>query len=349
MGIVIVIDKKWTTYEILKGLYETEKNARKRVRLLIIILAYEGKKSEEIASIVKQTGVTVRKYMKRYNVSGIRGVEDIPHPKPECIVTEEEMREIDAALKKTPKDTGMDVANWRGKILVEYIKKRFKKTIKIGTAYKIFNRLRYSKTRAKKQNKKRNPEEAEEFREKLEKIIETKDENTIILYGDEAIFTSEPTATSVWTKVGEQPIVETDSGTRKRTVVFGAVNPENGDFFEQFSPAGDTENFQSFLSLVSRETPGKNVILLEDNATYHHFKGIDQWLLECVDNISIIYFPSHCSDLNSIELLWKDTRTNVSHNTLFDSFVDLVSSLRDYLGNLKLFPNKLKRLCPFIY
>jgi len=259
------------------------------------------------------------------------------------------MRELDEALKKSPKEAGMEVANWRGKILVEYIKKRFQKTIKIGTSYKIFHRLRYSKTRAKKQNKNRNPEEAEEFREKLGKIIETKDENTIILYQDEAIFTSEPTANSVWTKVGEQPIVETDSGTRKRTVVFGAVNPENGDFFKQFSPAGNTENFQSFLSLISRETPGKNVILLEDNATYHHFKGIAEWLLESVDNISIIYFPSHCSDLNAIELLWKDTRTNVSHNTLFDLFDNLVSSLRGYLNNLKLFPNKLMRLCPFIY
>jgi len=127
------------------------------------------------------------------------------------------------------------------------------------------------------------------------------------------------------------------------------VNPENGDFFKQFSPAGDTENFQSFLSLISRETPDKNVILLEDNATYHHFKGINEWRPENVPNISIIYFPSHCSDLNAIELLWKDTRTNVSHNTFFDVFDNLVSCLCDYLDNFKLFPNKLKKLCPFIY
>jgi|GEM_PF-4698423 len=65
------------------------------MRLLIIILAYEGKQSEEIAAIVKQTGVTVRKYMKRYNAVGIRGLEDIPYPKTKRIVTESEMREID--------------------------------------------------------------------------------------------------------------------------------------------------------------------------------------------------------------------------------------------------------------
>jgi len=349
MGIVIIIDKKWATYEILKSLYETEKDGRKKIRLLVIILAYEGKKSEEIAKTVKQTGVTVRKYMKRYNAVGLRGLEDIAHPEPERIMTEEEMREIDAALKKTPKENGMEVNNWRGKILVEYIKKRFKKAIKIGTAYKILHRLRYSKTRAKKRNKKRDSKKAEEFREKIEKMLETKDENTIILYGDEGIFSSEPTATSVWTKVGEQPIVPTTGETRKRTVIFGAVNPENGDLFEQFSPAGDTVNFQSFLSLVSGGTPGKNVILIEDNAAYHHFKGIDEWLPANVSNISLLYLPSHCSDLNPVELLWKDTRTNVSHNTLFQSFNDLVANLKDYFSNLKFFPRKLMKLCPFIY
>ena len=234
-------------------------------------------------------------------------------------------------------------------MLVKYVKKQLGKDIKIGTAYNILNRLNYSKTRAKKQNKARNPEEVEEFRENLEKIIAEKDEDTIILYQDEGIFTSEPTATSVWTKVGEQPIVPTVGGERKRTVIFGAVNPENGDLFKQFSDAGNTVNFQSFLRLLSEETLPKKVILLEDKATYHRFKGIDDWMAENVPNISIIYFPTACSDLNSIELLWKDTRTNVSHNSLFDMFDDLVSNLREYLSNLKFLPGKLMRLCPFIY
>lgn len=349
MGIVIIIEKKWASYEILKSLYETEKRGRVKIRLLVIILAYEGKKSEEIGKIVKQTGVTVRKYMKEYNAKGIRGLEDMPHPEPEYILTDSEMREVDEALKKTPKESGIEVNNWRGWVLVEYVKKQLNKVIKIGTAYKILHRLKYSKTRAKKQNKKRDPKAAEKFREDLEKIVENKDEETIILYQDEGIFSSEPTATSVWTKVGEQPIVQTPGETREKTVIFGAVNPESGDIFEQFSDAGSTVNYQSFLRLLHGETPTKNVILIEDNATYHHFKGIDEWLPQNTPNISIMYLPSHCSDLNSIELLWKDTRTNVSHNTLFNSFSDLVSNLRRYFSELKLLPQKLRRLCPLIY
>lgn len=349
MGKAIKISEKGLSYEQVCNLYRTEKNVKIKTRLQIIELWYEGKKSEEIANIVKQTGVTVRKYMKRYNRRGLEGLNDLQRHGGEAKMTEAEMREIDTALKKAPKESGMEVANWRGWVLQKWILRRFGKEVTVQTCYNILHRLRYSKTRAKKQNKKRNPEEAEKFREDLEKLIETKDEDTIILYEDEAIFTSEPTATSVWTKVGEQPIVETTGETRKRIVIFGAVNPETGDLYEQFSPVADTENFKPYLLSISRETLPKKVVMLADNATYHHFKGIENWLQDNVPNISFMYFPSYCSDLNSAELLWKDTRTNVTHNTLFDTFTLLISALKDFISDLKHQSHKVAKLCPFIY
>ena len=105
MGIIIKINKNWASYEILKSLYNTEKNGRKKIRLLVIMLAYEGKKSEEIAEIVKQSGVTVRECMKRYNARGVRGLEDIEHAKPEYILTEEEMRVYKIQIQNN-KNTG---------------------------------------------------------------------------------------------------------------------------------------------------------------------------------------------------------------------------------------------------
>jgi len=346
---LIKIEKKWGTYEEICGLYGTEKDSRMKIRLLTIKYAVEGKKSEEIAGMVNMTGATIRKYMKRWNQRGYEGLRDIEHPEAETKMNEEEMAKINGALKKSPREAGMERSNWTGPLLKTWICKEFKKAVSRTTSYNILHRLRYSKTRAKKQNKKRDPEAAEKFREELEKIVETKDENTIILYEDEAIFTSEPTATSVWTKIGEQPIVQTNSETRKRTVIFGAVNPENGDLYEQFADVGNTVNFQSFLRLLSEETLPKKVILLGDKATYHRFKGIAEWMTENAPNISIVYFPTACSDLNSIELLWKDTRQSVSHNTLFETFDCLVSSLRNYIAQFKFFPNKLMKLCPFIY
>lgn len=232
---------------------------------------------------------------------------------------------------------------------MKHIEKQYSKSIRQSTAYNIIHRLNYTKTRPKKKNKKADPEKAEEFRGELELTIAKLDEDTIILYEDEAIFTSEPTMCSMWTKKGEQGIVPTSGETRKRTVIFGAVNPENGDLYEQFSDSANTETFKEFMLTVSRDTLSKKVIMPTDNATYHHFKGITDWWADNIPNIRLMYLPSHCSELNAIELLWKNIRTAVTHNTLFDNFSSAISHLKCYIDDLKLLPKTLMKLCPLIY
>ena len=319
------------------------------MRLLAIKYAYEEKKSEDIAQLLNLTGSTVRKHMKGWNRRGYEGLRDIAHPEPEKLMTDAEMIEIDKALKKSPRDYGIERSNWSAPILMKYISQQFNKKISQSTGYNIFARLRYTKTRPKKQNKKADPEKAEEFREELAKVVADKDENTVILNEDEAIFTSEPTTTAMWTKKGEQGIVPTSGDTRKRTVIFGAVNPETGDIYEQFSDVANTETFKEFMLTVSKATLPKNVIMPTDNATYHHFKGITEWWAENIPNIKLMYLPSHCSFLNAIELLWKDIRLAVTHNTLFGNINQIISHLKEYFEELRIYPNKLAKLCPLIY
>jgi transposase len=287
--------------------------------------------------------------MSRWNRRGYEGLRDIPHPEMERIMTDAEMVEIDKVLKKSPRECGIARSNWSAPILMEYISREYGKTISQSTAYNIFARLCYTKTRPKKKNKKADPEKAEEFRGELELTVAELDEDTIILYEDEAIFTSEPTVCAMWTKKGEQGIVPTSGETRKRTVIFGAVNPENGDLYEQFSDVANTETFKEFMLTVSRATLPKKVIMPTDNATYHHFKGIAEWWADNIPNIKLMYMPSYCSELNAIELLWKAVRTAVTHNTLFDNFTSTISHLKGYIAELKLFPKSLMKLCPFIY
>jgi len=345
------IEGKWGTYVEVVGLYKTEPDSRLKIRLLEIKLAYEGKKSEEIGEIVAEAGSTVREHINRYNRRGYEGLKDTAHPEAESIMNDEEMAEINAALMQSPREAGINSANWTGRTVRKWIERKFDKKVGQTTSYNIMHRLKYTKTRPKRKCKKANPDEEEQFRDEIKKIIENKDENTVILYEDEAIFTTEPTVTAIWTKEGHQAIVETSGETRDRAVVFGAVNPENGDLFEQISDAGNTVNFQNFMLDISHTltNDGKTAVMPIDNAKYHHFKGIADWWKDNIHNITLMYLPSYCSDLNAIEHLWKDTRSNVTHNTLFNNLASLVSNVREHIANLKLFPEKLAKLCQFIY
>ena len=241
------VNTKYASYDTIKQLYQTEKDVRIKIRLLVILHFYEGYSSLHVAKLVHQSDSTVRRFLHRYNKSGFLGLKDIPHPLKDTILTNDELNEIDKALSKSPRDNGLNYSNWTGHILTIWIEKKFNKVISIGTAYNLFQRLNYSKTRPKKMSAKVDKDTLEHFRQSLDNLLESKDQNTVILYEDEAIITSEPTTTAVWSKVGTQTLVKTNGGTRQRTVVFGAVNSEVGELTQQLSDKGNTENFKSFL------------------------------------------------------------------------------------------------------
>ena len=132
----IEINKKWGSYEQICGLHTIEKDGKVKNRLLIVVLAYEGYKSEDIAKIVKLTGVTVRKHLKRYNRRGPKGLRDLPRLGGEPSLTKEELLEVDKVLQKPPKEAGMEVNNWKGKVLVKWIFQRFSKNPYLHNGYK---------------------------------------------------------------------------------------------------------------------------------------------------------------------------------------------------------------------
>lgn len=244
----LTVNENYASYETIKALYTTEKNSKIKTRLLTILHLFEGKSSVEISILLKQSDATIRKTIHRYNKFGLEGLKDLEHPPKKTILIPNELAIVDSILKESPHNSGLNYNNWTGELLVKWININFNKKISLGTAYNILSRLNYSKTRAKKLSNKIDKEILTNFREELSNLIISKDENTILLYEDEAIVTSEPSATAVWTKVGVQPIVKTlPTGTRQRAVVFGATNPETGDLTYQISDKGNSDNFKSFL------------------------------------------------------------------------------------------------------
>lgn len=99
---------------------------------------------------------------------------------------------------------------------------------------------------------------------------------------------------------------------------------------------------------MSEDYPDKKVIIIADNAKYHHFKGIDEYL-EGLKNIEFLYLPAYCSELNAIEHLWKNLRNGVTHNTTFNSFTELLEKVKSHLRMLKEDKGIVRKLCSYIH
>lgn len=98
---------------------------------------------------------------------------------------------------------------------------------------------------------------------------------------------------------------------------------------------------------MSEEYKDSKVIIIMDNARYHHAKVV-QHHIEELKNIEPVFLPPYCSDLNAIEHLWRKVRSIVTHNRLVEIFDDLVQNLLNCLESIKNESRVLKKLCAYI-
>jgi len=125
----------------------------------------------------------------------------------------------------------------------------------------------------------------------------------------------------------KEPVVFHESN-RKKVSLFGSVNTHNGNFCYMFSDIFNAETFLEYLKqLILLKPKGKKILLILDNARYHHAIMIRPWLEENKHKIELLFLPPYSPKLNPAELIWKVSRYFTTHNRYFSS----IGQLRDAL------------------
>jgi transposase len=242
------VNKNILSYDELKALYNECKDSNLKIKYLAILSFWDGMTSLQVGKALKKSDSTVRDYLHHFNEYGLDGLNRKPYPHKDRILTEEQKNLVLDAFSKSPREVGLHKSNWTIPLLHHWLKFKLGKEFSQQGLYNFVIRNGFSKVRPKKQNKNFNPEEAAEFKANLAQVIKNKTDDTVILYEDEAIVTDEPTITAKWVRKGSHPIVDTDTrGSRKRKVIFGAVNPETGKVNEKTVDSGNRDTFKSFL------------------------------------------------------------------------------------------------------
>lgn len=232
----------------LEKIYSDCKDAAMQSKLLAVLQVWDGLTSADVAKNLHKSDFYVRYWVHRYNESGLCGLKDTRHSNNPSYLSEEQKQSVKEALQKSPRECGFNRSNWTMSLLKKWISKQWSINYHPGSLYDIVHGLGFSLQRPKKQSKNAKKQLQEQFKCELQELIAEADDNTVILYEDEAIITDEPTTTLKWSLKGNQPIVPTDSsGSRERVVMFGAVNPKDGEIHYSTYEAGNTDTFKDFL------------------------------------------------------------------------------------------------------
>jgi hypothetical protein len=182
---------------------------------------------------------------------------------------------------------------------------------------------------------------------KLRKII--KEKKNDIWFEDECHFQQYGTRCRMWVPPEEKDPVIQHAPTRKSMALFGAVSANTGKMITMDAAIFNAETFLFFLKKVVRSKKrGKKIILILDNARYHHAILIQPWLNMNKDKIQLLFLPPYSPELNNIERVWKMTRRVCTHNRYFATMDELLYVVKQQMKIWSKPNETLRKLCCII-
>ena len=134
--------------------------------------------------------------------------------------------------------------------------------------------------------------------------------------------------------------------TRKSVACFGAVNLNTGRLVTWFCPVFNGESFDAFVRrLLRHRRPGKRMVLVLDNAAYHHARALKPLLRKHRRHLSCFFLPPYSPQLSTIERVWKLTRRLATHNRHFPTLAAVLEVVTACFRRWQRPNETLRRLC----
>ena len=153
----------------------------------------------------------------------------------------------------------------------------------------------------------------------------------------------------MWVPPEDKDPVLLHAPTRKSVACFGAANLRAGKLVTAFEPKFNAESFERFLkTLLKHRSRGKRLVLVLDNAKYHHARALLPWLQRQRKVLTLLFLPPYSPDLNPIERVWKLTRRLATHNRHFPTLDNVVEAVQERFTFWAKPNRQLVRLCAII-
>lgn len=88
---------------------------------MVLLSSEQGLKAEEIAQIVRESHVTVLRWLKRYLAEGIEGLKDDPRPGRSSVVTDAYRKRLLEVVRRRPRSLGLEYSMWTLQRLSNYL------------------------------------------------------------------------------------------------------------------------------------------------------------------------------------------------------------------------------------
>ena len=137
--------------------------------------------------------------------------------------------------------------------------------------------------------------------------------------------------------------------TRKSVACLGAVSLSTGKFVRSMCGVFNAETFLEFLKkLLRHRSRGTRMVLVLDNARYHHAVLLAPFLRKYRQLLSLLFLPPYSPQLAPIERVWKLVRRLATHNRYFSTLIEVLDAVSACFDRWRQPNSVLRRLCCII-
>lgn len=148
---------------------------------------------------------------------------------------------------------------------------------------------------------------------------------------DESLVRLNASLVKCWMKRGQQKRIPLFTGTRQTQMLAGALNWQSGQVHVQpLAHLNSEELIPYFEWLLTTIYPTQTIVLVMDNASFHHSRSLQAFLACHDDRLVVFWLPPYSPDLNPIERFWKHLKEHCA-NYLYKSLQDLLEHIERLL------------------
>ena len=263
-------------------------------RCTAIQMLLAGADRELVCQPLIVTNRALRKWINRFNESGVDGLIVKKRPGTMAIINGQQAVEV-ANLIDQPQQA--ERTFWTAKAFHGYISEAYQIECSYETVVRFFHKQGYTLKTPQPWPDKQDEHLREVFLQELKQLLEQPEVD--VWFTDESGFEGDPRPRKRWDKKGRKTRI-TKNGGHLRMNVIGMVCPRTGQFFAIEASHSDSATFQAFLDEANKTVTFQRTtnILIMDNASWHRRKST-QW-----HGWSPKYLPPYSPDLNPIERIW---------------------------------------------
>lgn len=320
--------------ELLKE-KEKQNETRSILRIKALIAHYKGMSSQVISECYEITEKTLRNWVKRFEED--KQVDDLPRSGRPSILPKDKQEELRKKLEE------QNQRIWVARQILVLVATTYHVCYSVRYLPEFLRRLGLSFHKAVHTLVRRDNEKRKKWIQEtiLALYADKVSEGWRIFFQDEVGFQTEGTLGYTWGKKGEKIEIE-NYGRHGRVNLIGAFELGTGVFYgvvTQFRV--NACRFRRFLCHLKREMRTDKIMLICDNARFHHAKWLSEWLDTQKEWLRLEFLPAYSPDFNPIERLWRWMKTEYFHNRCWATKSDLKVHLVDVIGQILQKPQEL--------